>query len=70
MTNLVKLHTDSQININRIAALLLENEIPSMIKDGGAAGRTAGFGTVDNSVDLFIEKGDLEAAEKILNEMS
>lgn len=68
MKNLIKLHTDSQININRIAALLEENRIPSMTKDQNAAGRLAGFGTIDNSVDLFIEKEHLETAQRLMED--
>lgn len=62
MKNLIKLHTDSAINIDRLAEILKENGIASMIKDNNAAGSLAGFGTIQNSVDLFIEKDDLEKA--------
>jgi hypothetical protein len=60
MKNLIKLHTDSAISINRLAELLHENGIASMIKDNNAAGSIAGFGTIQNSVDLFIKKEDFE----------
>jgi len=65
MKNLIKFHTDSSININRLAELLNENNIPSMIKDQNASGRMAGFGVLDNTVDLFIEKSDLTNAQKV-----
>lgn len=65
MKNLVKLHTDSAINIDRLAEILKENGIPCMIKDNNAAGTLAGFGTIQNSVDLFIEKDDLEKANEL-----
>jgi len=46
--------------INRIAELLMESEIPRMIKDNNAAGVIAGFGTIENSVDLYIKKKTLK----------
>lgn len=65
MKNLIKLYTDSAISINRLAELLYENGIASMIKDNNAAGSIAGFGTIQNSVDLFIKKEDFEKASEL-----
>jgi len=69
MKNLIKIHTDSSLNINRIAELLMENEIPSMIKDNNAAGVIAGFGTIENSVSLFVEKDQSQKAEELITQL-
>lgn len=66
MKDLKKIHTDSAININRIAEILKENDIPSMIKDRNAAGNIAGFGTVADSVELFVEKDHFDKAKEVL----
>ncbi len=65
MKNLVKLYTDSAISINRLAELLHENGIASMIKDNNASANLAGFGTIENSVELFVEQDDLEKAKEL-----
>lgn len=65
MKNLIKLHTDSAININRLAEMLHENGIASMIKDHNAAGSIAGFGTIQDSVELYVEKHDFDKAEEM-----
>ncbi len=70
MKNLIKFRTDSAINIDRIAGILDENGIPSMIKDQNAAGNIAGFGTIDNSVEIFIEKEHLQEARRIIDNVS
>ena len=69
MKNLIKLHTDSAISINRLAELLHENGIASMIKDNNAAGVIAGFGTIENSVSLFVEKDQSQKAEELITQL-
>lgn len=66
MKNLIKLHTDSAITIDRMAQLLHENDIASMIKDNNAAGVIAGFGTIQNSVTLFVSESDRSKAEELI----
>lgn len=65
MKNLIKLYTDSAISINRLAELLHANGIASMIKDNNASANLAGFGTIENSVELFVEQDDLEKAKEL-----
>ena len=69
MKNLIKLYTDSTISINRLAELLHENGISSMIKDNNAAGAITGFGTIQNTVELFVEKYDSEKAEQVISSL-
>ena len=66
MKNLIKLHTDSAITIERMAHVLHENDIASMIKDNNAAGVIAGFGTIQNSVSMFVSESDRSKAEELI----
>lgn len=65
MGEFVKLVTSSSININRIAALLNKNNIPSMVKDNVESARVAGLGISQNSVEPYVNSSDLERAQKI-----
>ena len=62
----VRLLTDSAIVINRIAQILDENKIPSLIKDNVESARLAGFGTSPNEVHLYVYKSDVDKAKKII----
>lgn len=66
----VKLLTSSSINVNRVAALLDQNNIPSLIKDNVESARVAGFGISQNSVDLYINRTDLERAQALVAELN
>jgi hypothetical protein len=69
MKNLIKIYTDSAINVNRMAEVLKDNGIASMIKDNNAAGSLAGFGTIANTVELFVEHDNLQSAQSILESL-
>ncbi len=62
----VRILTDSAVVINRIAQILDENEIPSLIKDNVESARLAGFGTSSNEVQLYVYNSDVEKAKKII----
>ncbi len=66
----LKLLTSSSINVNRVAALLDQNNIPSLIKDNLESARVAGFGISQNSVDLYINRTDLERAQALVAELN
>jgi len=68
MNEHIRILTNSSITINRIASILEENNIPSLIKDNTESARLAGFGTSQNNVDLFVNKPDFEKANKIIEE--
>ena len=40
-----------------------------MIKDNNAAGAITGFGTIQNTVELFVEKYDSEKAEQVISSL-
>lgn len=62
-----KVYTGTTILTNRLAFLLDEANIATLIKDNHESGRLAGFGTTGISCELFIYKSDFEAAEKIIS---
>lgn len=66
MNEHVKILTDSAIVINRIAQILDEEEIPSLIKDNVESARLAGFGTSANNVELYVYKWDLGKAKEVI----
>ncbi len=63
----IKVYTGTTILTNRLAFLLDEAKIATLIKDSKESGRLAGFGTTDNSCELFIYKSDYETAQEIIN---
>ncbi|MCD8412540.1 putative signal transducing protein [Tenacibaculum finnmarkense] len=64
----VKAYTGTSILANRLAFLLDEAKIPSLVKDTKESGRLAGFGATGDSCELFIYKADFQDAEKIIND--
>ena len=58
--------SESQITIQRLGLLLEEHQIGFMIKDENEAGRLAGFGTVPNTVDLYVAEEDFIRAEALV----
>ena len=63
----VKVYTGTSILANRLAFLLDEAKIPSLIKDSRESGRLSGFGTTGDSCELFIYKSDTEASKELIN---
>ena len=66
MDQLVKIMTDSEISVSRIASLLEQNHISIHKKDNVESARLAGFGVPQNSVDLYVHSSDAEKAQKII----
>lgn len=64
----IKVFSGSQILANRLSQLLDEIEVPYLVKDNKEAGRVAGFGTLGNSVDVYIYKSDLEKAQSTIDD--
>lgn len=61
-----RLITDSAIVINRLAFLLGEQDITTLIKDQAESGRLAGFGVPQNDVDLYVLNADYDKAQEIM----
>ncbi|CAM1368696.1 putative signal transducing protein [Tenacibaculum sediminilitoris] len=67
MNKHIKVFSGSQIFVNRLSQLLNQIDVPFLVKDNKEAGRLAGFGTLGNSVDVFIYESDLEKAQPTIN---
>ncbi|MDO6675460.1 DUF2007 domain-containing protein [Tenacibaculum sp. 1_MG-2023] len=67
MNNHIKVFSGSQIFVSRLNQLLDEVEVPCLIKDNKESGRVAGFGTLGNSIDVFIYESDLEKAQDTID---
>ena len=63
MNKHIKVFSGTQIFVNKLSYLLDQVKIPYLIKDNQEAGRVAGFGTLGNSVELFIYESDTEKAQ-------
>ncbi len=70
MEEQIKIFTGSLIVTNRIASLLDENKISTRIQNNMDSGRLAGFGTLENDIDLYVQNSDFESAQKILMEFN
>lgn len=66
MKEQVKIHTDSAIVIDRIAHILKDADIHSLVKDNIESARLAGFGSSYSGVELYVDKSDLVIAEKLI----
>lgn len=64
----VKVITDSAIIINRIADLLKEEGVDSIIKNNVESARLAGFGTPNDNVELWIDESDINKAQKVISD--
>ena len=67
MNKHVKVFSGTQIFVSRLSQLLDEINVPYLIKDNKESGRLAGFGTLGNSVDVFIYESDLEKAQSTID---
>ncbi len=63
----IKIFTGTSILVNRLAFLLEEQNIPSIIKNDKESGRLAGFGTTGSSVELHILNTDIEKSKNIID---
>lgn len=68
MNKHIKVFSGSQIFVNRLSQLLNEIEVPYLVKDNKEAGRVAGFGTLGNSINVFIYESDLEKAQRTIDD--
>ncbi|WP_299619752.1 DUF2007 domain-containing protein [uncultured Tenacibaculum sp.] len=66
MSDHVKLFSETAIIVNRLASILEELGISSIVKDNHESGRLAGFATLGQSVDLLIHESDYEKASEAL----
>lgn len=65
MGTYIKLYIGTSILANRLAFLLDEAGITTIIKNHDESARLAGFGTLQNSSELLVQDHDLQEAQKI-----
>lgn len=66
----ILLHTASFIEIQRLQLDLNDAEIPFLIKDNNQSARMAGFGSLNDAVEIHVFKNDQEEANKILDKLT
>lgn len=64
----VKLYAGSEVMVLAVKDLLEQNNIPYIIRDDIESAITAGFGSMDKAVNVFVEEQDLEKAKKVLQQ--
>lgn len=62
----IKVFTSNSIFVNRLKSLLSEIEIHAVIKDHVNSSQLAGFGAIENSIELYILNTDLEQAMPVI----
>ncbi len=68
MNEYVKVLTNSSIIINRIASLLNQKNIQTLIKNNFESARLAGFGAPQNEIELYVINSEFENAKKIITD--
>jgi len=64
----IKIFTSSLIIVERLKSLLEKENIRTVVKNHNVSSAMAGFGTPQNSVELFILNSDLEKAKPIIEQ--
>ncbi len=66
---LVKVYTGTEITVSLLKELLEEIKVASTIQNNYKSGVEVGFvGSVQSSVDLFIQQSDFETAEPVIRD--
>ncbi|RUA33762.1 MAG: DUF2007 domain-containing protein [Bacteroidetes bacterium] len=68
--DMVRVYSDTEININRIRSELAKIGIPSIIKNEFQSALMAGFGASPNAVDLYVNASDFEEATKLIQDLN
>lgn len=68
--DIVRIYSDTEININLIQDELSKAGIPSIIKNEFQSAVMAGFGALPNAVDLYVNATDFEKASKIIQDLN
>jgi hypothetical protein len=68
--DIIRIHSDTEININLLQDELANVGIPSIIKNEFQSAIMAGFGANPNAVDLYVNATDFEKASKIIQDLN
>jgi len=67
---MVRVYTDTEINVNMMRAELAKIGIPSLVKNEFRSGLMAGFGASPNAVDLYVNSSDIEKASLLIEDLN
>jgi hypothetical protein len=67
---MIRIHSDTEININYLKDELAKIGIPSMIKNEFQSAVMSGFGSVPNAVDLYVNQQDCEMASELIQDLN
>lgn len=70
MENHVKIFSGSEVEVIRVRVLLEQFGIEFIERNDIQSGITAGFGTIDKAVHLFVESHNANRALKLIDNMS
>ena len=68
MNHHIKIFTGSSLLVNRLAYLLDQIRIPTLVKDNKESSRLAGFGITGDSSHLYIYETDLNKAQTVIDD--
>jgi hypothetical protein len=69
-TDMIRVYSDTEININMIRAELAKIGIPSLVKNEFQSALMAGFGATPNAVDLYVNSADIEEASSLIQDLN
>lgn len=68
--DMVKIYTDSEINVEMIRVELAKIGIPSLVKNEFKSGVMAGFGALPYAVELYVNPSDLDEATTLVKDLN
>lgn len=69
MDNYVKVFSGSEVEVIRVRTALDLNGIEFIERNDIQSGVTAGFGTLDKAVHIFVDSSDFQRAMKLIDNM-
>ncbi|WKV10699.1 putative signal transducing protein [Marivirga harenae] len=69
-SDIVRIHSDTEININLLQDELNKIGIPSMVKNDFQSATLAGFGSSSNAVDLYVNANDFDKASEVIQDLN
>ncbi|MGM0580429.1 MAG: putative signal transducing protein [Bacteroidota bacterium] len=69
-SDMVRVYSDTEININKLRAELAKIGIPSLVKNEFQSGVMAGFGASPNAVDLYVNTSDVDEATALIQDLN
>ncbi|WP_340152461.1 DUF2007 domain-containing protein [uncultured Marivirga sp.] len=69
-SDIVRIHSDTEININLLQDELNKIGIHSMVKNDFQSATLAGFGSSSNAVDLYVNANDFDKASEVIQDLN